>query len=47
MLRMQLGSIRIDGGTRASDMVDAVPVLLAVQENNHGRVPREQPWPRR
>jgi hypothetical protein len=39
---MQLGSISIsisnDGGTGSSDLVDGVPVLLSIQENNHGRV---------
>jgi hypothetical protein len=35
---MQLGSISIEGGNRPSDLVGGVPVLLAVQENNHGRV---------
>ena len=41
VLRMQLGSINSHGGTRSSnlvDLVDAVPVLLVAQENNHGRV---------
>jgi hypothetical protein len=36
MLGEQLGNISIDGG--ASDLVDGVPMLLTVQENNHGRV---------
>jgi hypothetical protein len=38
MIREQLGNISIGGGTGSSDLVDGVPVLLVVQENNHGRV---------
>jgi hypothetical protein len=34
----QLGNISINGGTGSRDLVDGVFMLLAVQNNNHGRV---------
>jgi hypothetical protein len=42
MIHEQVGNISIDCGSRSrsrsSDLVDNVPVLLAVRENNYGRV---------
>jgi hypothetical protein len=38
MLREKLGRISYSGGNGSSDLVAGVPVLIAIQEGNHGRV---------